>query len=258
MSGFSADWLALREPADASARSLPLVRLVAAALAGRRVVRAVDLGAGTGSNVRFLGRHLGTEQEWLLVDDDRSLLAKVPPGVRTCAADLAQVSADWFRDRDLVTASALLDLVSLEWLAGVVDHCATARAVALFALNYDGRVAWSPRDEDDDPVTRLVNAHQRTDKGFGPALGPEAGQRTAALFHARGYAVSVVRSDWMLPPDRAALQRELIDGWARAAIEMDPTMAARVAAWRARRHALVDGGTSGLIVGHEDVAAIPG
>jgi hypothetical protein len=50
---FSAGWLAVREAADQRARSGSLARAsLAAAGAGRRPVSAIDLGGGTGANVR--------------------------------------------------------------------------------------------------------------------------------------------------------------------------------------------------------------
>ena len=52
--------------------------------------------------------------------------------------------------------------------------CAASGAAALFALSYDGRIDCSPEDPDDAAIVALVNEHQRTDKGFGPALGPDA------------------------------------------------------------------------------------
>ena len=256
MSGFSPEWLALREPADAAARSLELTRQIAGVCAAHDVVRVLDLGAGTGSNARFLGARLGGRQEWLLIDNDADLLTRA--GRPSCVADLNELSPEWFTDRHLVTASALLDLVSEAWLHQLVDQCARARANTLFVLNYDGRITYSPADDEDEAVRSLVNEHQRRDKGFGPALGPESPARADALLRERGYQVSRARSDWLVGADQQALQQELIAGWARAAAEQAPSRAARIDAWRARRAAHVGAGTSRLLVGHEDVAAIPG
>ena len=83
-SGFSAAWLALREPHDAAARAAELVGLLRTRSsddAQRRRRRArcratiVDLGAGSGANLRWLAPRLGGEQAWLLVDHDAALLA---------------------------------------------------------------------------------------------------------------------------------------------------------------------------------------
>ena len=79
MTGFSADWLALREPADRRSRSASV--LAATRLwADRRAtpgcaLRVVDLGAGTGGNLRCLAPHLAAPQAWTLIDDDLRLLA---------------------------------------------------------------------------------------------------------------------------------------------------------------------------------------
>ena len=75
MSGFSAEWLALREPADHASRN----RSVAGGLAGyfgnRDSVVVVDLGCGTGSNLRATSQLLPDRQSWTLVDYDLDLLA---------------------------------------------------------------------------------------------------------------------------------------------------------------------------------------
>jgi hypothetical protein len=261
VSGFSAEWLTLREPADAGARSRAVTDFVAAWLQTHRStpLRLVDLGSGSGSNVRYLSPRLPETQEWLLVDDDRALLqiaAALSGQVRTQLADLRILDTSLFDGRDLVTASALLDLVSEEWLRTLVTGCRDARAAALFALNYDGRLTCSPRDEDDQIVRQLVNAHQRRDKGFGPALGPEAGARVAQLLRGAGYDVRSAKSDWDLGARQGELQRQLISGWARAAAEQSPADASRIGRWEIRRLAYVTAGTSKLIVGHDDVAGL--
>lgn len=225
-------------------------------------MRVVDLGSGSGSNARFLAPRLGAGQQWLLVDHDPALLAvasgSVPVPADTRLHDLHALTADLFAGRALVTASALLDLVSEPWLATLAGLCRAAGAHVLFVLNYDGRIECDPRDPDDDRVRDLVNTHQRGDKGFGPALGPDSGARAEALLAEVGYAVVRERSDWVLGPDEAELQRQLIAGWAHAADEIAPAESARIAAWAQRRLALVDQGRSRLVVGHDDVAGVIG
>ena len=62
MSGFSPEWLALREPADTRARDPGLLGALAASLAGRDSVEVVDLGCGTGANIRAIAPELGATQ----------------------------------------------------------------------------------------------------------------------------------------------------------------------------------------------------
>jgi hypothetical protein len=164
--------------------------------------------------------------------------------------------AGLFLGAALVTASALLDLVSAEWLAKLVLRCRAADAPVLFALTYDGRIECRPQDQDDEEIRRLVNAHQRRDKGFGPALGPEAAAKAVAMLTAAGYTTKQERSDWELRPDARDLQRELVNGWAIAALEMAPEKQAIIESWRSRRLAHIDAGRSRMLVGHVDVAGI--
>ena len=260
MSGFSADWLALREPADHAARSVRLTQAVAEATRDDRVTCILDLAAGTGSNLRYLMTRFvdpRVRPSWLLVDHDPALLARVPKAadVETRCMDLSRLDDREMLDRcSLVTASALLDLVSERWLQALASQCAVRGAAVLFALSYDGRIVCSPSDPDDGAIVALVNEHQRTDKGFGPALGPDATACAERCFTNHGYHVERERSDWALTPASAELQRQLIEGWASAAAEIAPSQAATIEGWRRRRLAHVAAHRSELAVGHEDLA----
>lgn len=265
MADFTAEWLALREPADHRARSARLAREIARQLMGRPPLHIVDLGAGTGSNLRYLTPRLPPVQHWRLVDRDRALLARIRKptmwaivaSVHVQPRDLAdlEANADLFRGASLVTASALLDLVSAAWIDALADRCRSSRAASLFALTYDGRIACTPAERDDEMVRDLVNRHQRTDKGFGPALGPEAAQTAQRAFASRGFTVERERSDWTLDGGDAELQCRLIDGWAAAAVEMQPAEATAIEAWRRRRLEHAAATRSTIVVGHEDLAA---
>ena len=262
MSSFSAAWLALREPVDSRARSTRITRAIADALPRDRPIDVLDLGAGSGSNARYLAEYFRSPQNWLLVDRDAALLdAALKPrvaGITTRVADLSTIAthADLFAGRDLVTASALLDLVSDDWLRVVVSRCREAGAAVLFALSYDGRIACSPTDPEDEAIRDLVNRHQRTDKGFGPALGPDAAGRASEHLETQGYRVLRDPSDWVLGSETSDLQSQLIDGWAGAAKEMAPDDTEAIMAWRDRRLAHVLQGRSHVVVGHEDLAAL--
>ena len=263
--GFSADWLALREPCDAAARSPVLAERLRAWCHGRGPLRVLDLGAGTGANLRWTAPLLGGGQAWTLVELDPALiaageplLAAAEPAWRYRRLDLARdLEALADEPADLFTASALLDLVGEPWLAWLVRLRAAAGAALYLALSYDGRILWDPVDEDDATVAALVNRHQRTDKGFGPALGPEAvlGLRRA-LADAPGELL-IERADWRLGPADGVLQAALLAGWAEAATAIAPEHQAPVAAWAERRGRLIAESGSRLVVGHLDVLFLP-
>jgi hypothetical protein len=279
-------WLALREPADAAARSTELTRAIVEATAHHSELKLVDLGAGTGSNLRFLTSHFQAPQRWLLVDRDPVLLAEavdrtsewaVARGYRVstvgddvairgpwlecridrCCLDLGRLdNLGIFAGRHLVTASALLDLVSESWLSALAGGCRESGAAALFTLTYNGRSRCSPAEPEDDAIRELMNRHQKNnDKGFGRAAGPEAAECAARCFTALGYHVRRESSDWVLSPDMSMLQRQLIEGWAEAALEIAPDQSTMIEGWLARRLTHVDANRSRVIVSHEDLAA---
>ena len=263
---FEADWLALREPVDHRSRAGSLVSRLVAGYGDKGLLRILDLGAGTGSNMRYLCPRLPVGQEWTLADHDPSLLdAATPPApsaaVERIQVDLAELSALDLTQTDLVTGSALLDLVSERWMEHLVDDCSRAGCQVLFALSYDGSVQWTVpgngQDADDGLVLRLVNRHQLGDKGFGDALGPLAGTVADGLFKRAGYRTWTVPSPWRLTRHDVDLVRALVIGWESAAVSVDPGAADRVRAWAERRRHTVSADRFELRVGHVDLLAIP-
>lgn len=284
MTGFSSEWLALREPADHRARDAALVDALAAALAKRpagiRDVAVVDLGCGTGSNLRALAPHLGRSQTWTLFDNDPALLASARTALaawadrsETQGATLllekdgrqiraAFAAADLSVDPagivapvpDLVTAAALFDLVSEAWLERFADAVATAGAIFYTALTYDGTETWSPPHPADAAMQAAFVAHQAGNKGFGAALGPSATSALAKAFGLRGYAVRTAASPWRLGAADRDLIARLKDGKAGAAAETGLVAADVAAAWATARG---EPETS-AVIGHADLWAEPG
>lgn len=265
MSGFSADWLALREPLDNGARNREVLEAVAAAFAGRASFSVVDLGSGTGSTVRALLTHLPAPQRWTLVDNDPVLLAEayamerpIDVSVETVQFDLGDDIAPLLDEAtDLVTASALIDLVSEPWLANCAAACAARRLPVYMALSYDGRAALEPADPFDQDVIAAVNTHQRGNKGFGPALGPRAAAFAIRIFQTFGYSVVQGPSDWVATPADVAFQQELLNGWVQAAREIGSLPDGALDGWSARRSAAIAAGRLSLRVGHVDFFALP-
>jgi SAM-dependent methyltransferase len=265
MSGFSADWLALREPYDARARNRDVLDSVATAAAAGDAVAVVDLACGIGSTLRAVAPRLPPRQDWRLVDNDLSLLARAAAGKAIPGIAVTRIPVDLARDLEaaldgrvsLVTASALLDLVSAEWLDRLVIEVAARHLPFYAALNYDGRVSFDPADPLDAAVIAAVNLHQQTDKGFGPALGPGAAEAAIKRFQAADYAVVHGRSDWHLLPRDHGIQRDMLAGWAGAAREIGAVSLPDAAAWLTRRRDLLAAGRSTIEVGHVDIFARP-
>jgi hypothetical protein len=260
---FSARWLALREPYDQAARNPTVLDAVRKAFAGFPAVRVSDLGCGTGSTMRAVAPVLPERQDWRLLDNDAALLEAAhdaaPPMCEVTtvlvdlAADLGRALGD---DTDLVTTSALLDLVSVQWLERLTAMLAISGRPLYAALSYDGRVSLMPACRNDDTVIAAVNRHQLTDKGFGPALGPQAATTAPDCLRRRGFAIQEGRSDWSFGPSDRDIQLEMLAGWAGAAAQMEiaPDV---LDDWLAERRAHVEAVRSHMRVGHIDFFAAP-
>ena len=282
MSRFHGAWLRLREPLDAVSRRHDIIETLAQVMP-QRPIRVTDLATGTAANLRYLSPRLGGAQTWCLIDHDQALLDAIPARLaewardhgaeirdtgeellidgpdlqcrvrRVCADLAASLQAIDLPQRSLVSAAALLDLVSDAWLQALAQRCLSARATVLFALTYDGRMSFEPRDPQDETVIKLVNWHQLRDKGFGPALGPTAGSRTVEVFERLGYVIASARSDWCVEPQDVALQEALLGGWLTAAVEVAPEQSSALEDWAERRRRHVTRGRSTLTVGHVDI-----
>ncbi|MEU4693050.1 class I SAM-dependent methyltransferase [Actinoplanes sp. NPDC023714] len=248
---FSPDWLALREPADAEARDAGLLRELPA---GVRVIR--DLGCGTGSMGRWLAPRLPMPQHWIMTDRDPALLKLAADGmppqvtVGTHLRDVTELTAGDLEGADLVTCSALLDVLTAEEVEGLVAVCAEARVSALFTLSVTGEVRFAPEDPLDREVEAAFNEHQRRETGGRRLLGPDAPAFAVAAFEKAGARVLAAQSAWRLGPARPELTAEWLRGWTGAAAEQRPDLP--VEDYRERRLATVPE----VSVGHQDVLAI--
>jgi hypothetical protein len=265
MSGFSLEWLTLREDYDMRARNPVVLGAAISELKSKSAVRLVDLACGTGSTLRFLSPRLPARQHWDLVDNDPRLLNAV------CASNFASdvgrnaVQLDLNSDletalkppSDLITTSALLDLVSGAWLDRFAHHAAARATPVYAAVTYDGRVEFSPVDPTDAVIIEAVNAHQRTDKGFGPALGPVAAAAAIDSFGSLGYSIVQGKSDWVIGTTDRNIQIELLNGWAGAAREMKSLPGRKIDGWLTRRLRALDERASTMRVGHVDFFATP-
>ena len=249
MSGFSPEWLALREQADHRARATSLTEKLAHDFSARGKIRIMDLGCGTGSNLRALAPALGQEQDWILVDEDSHLLARATTVLRDWADyaeghqsnlslyygeqiihvrfvthDLSEGLGPLLKNPcDLVTASALCDLVSPDWITGLARDLAAHKIPFFTVLSYDGRMQWFPPHERDESVREAFNAHQISDKGFGPASGPHATELLCDAFRQCAYHVETADSPWIINrADEEVLLQALGEGIAEAAQAIKP------------------------------------
>ena len=254
-----AAWLALREPADAAARSTELAdeladELMALLPEGGLVIH--DLGCGTGAMGRWLAPRLPGPQRWILHDRDTELLDLVEmraAEVETRTGDITQLDPAALADADLITASALLDMMTAGELRRFVRVCGGARCPMLITLSVVGRVVLRPEEPLDAVVEAAFNAHQRREMARGRLLGPDAVHAAVRAFTGLGRTVVVRPSPWSLGPDEAELAAEWFVGWLGAAVEQQPALAALLVPYARRRLAAAAEGSLSVTVHHQDL-----
>lgn len=282
MTGFSPDWLALREGVDHRSRARALERRLVEALAAKNALRIVDLGSGTGSNLRALAPLLAPEQHWTLVDHDPVLLEEAALALARWA-EAAETTGDAlvlhkgnkrirvdFRLHDLagavedavvpgcdlLTASALYDLTSALWMGRLARAVAGVGAAFYAVLTYDGRDSFSPAHPLDGAMVEAFARHMQRDKGFGVATGPMAADVLAGSLRQVGYTVERGDSPWVLVAEDATLTRALCTGMAAAVGETNTFAPAALADWLRFRMDEAVAGDARMETGHTDILAI--
>lgn len=276
MSGFSPEWLRLREAADRRARNRDIESVVQARFAQRDAVTVVDLGCGTGSNVRAIASLLPNVQSWTLVDNDAALLDEARKEL-TAWADHAEAKGGELHltkshatlsvtfkclniasdlegalpaGTALVTASALFDLTSEDFIRAFARRCADIKAAMYAVLTYNGIQRWEPHRPADNQMSGAFHRHQLRDKGFGASAGPMAASLLADQFKLGGFLVQEGDSTWRLSRNDRTLLEELVRGHAMAVSETGLVDAKTIEAW-------VKVTRSAALVGHTDTFAVP-
>jgi hypothetical protein len=266
----SRGWLALREPADAAARAPDLAERLAPQGAGPEPWLIHDLGGGTGSMGRWLAPRLPGPQHWVVHDRDADLLALAAadrPGpaadgagvsIEPRRSDITRLRSDDLAGATLITASALLDMLTGDELTGLIAVCAVAGCPVFLTLSVVGRASLVPEDPLDVHVGAAFNDHQRRATERGRLLGPDAVSFAVKEFGRLGREVLVRPSPWQLGASHAALAAEWFEGWVGAACEQRPELAPETDSYTRRRLEQARDGRLTVIVEHADLLALPG
>ena len=258
---FSAQWLALREPYDMRARNVAVLDALAAAFRDRESIAIVDLACGAGASLRALAPRLPPRLSWRLGDNDLGILARTPALAAPPRITVQARAIDLARDLelaldgplDLITCSALLDLLSADELDRLVRSCASARCPVLITLTVTGAVRLSPRHPLDELVAAAFNGHQRRTTGGRRLLGPDAADTARRMFTELGCDVVGHASPWRLGPARRQLTYAWFAGWLAAACEQDSHLATATRSYARVRLAGASAGRLQALVQHRDL-----
>lgn len=280
MGKFSAHWLSLREPIDHASRNRDVESAMVhdmrtRASAEKRHLRLLDLGCGSGSNLRAIAPLLGVDQHWTLVDYDSDLLLHARTQLCDWADEIVHqtnnelvfyyqgmqidvqfeihdlnqsIESVLDRDVDLVTAAALFDLVSASWLSRFCRHL---RSPFYTVLTFNGQMAWEPAHALDTLVVRAFGQHQAGDKGLGgSALGPRASDDLIDALAKAGWQVGVADSPWRVTQTDSDFYSLLMQGISAAAQETGLVSPSQAQAWLSYH-----GDSRCCTIGHTDLYA---
>ncbi len=277
MSGFTPEWLSLREQVDCRSRNATLLVALRKRFASAGRTTVCELGAGAGSLLRALAPLLAERQEWRLIDADPDNLAAATSSLSAWAdraeragedlhlqaggkeivvrfeqRDLSDETDGLLEGADLVAASALFDLAGPAWIGRLARALASKRTCFYTSLTYSGGFQAHPPQPLDRAVTLAFGAHQRVDKGLGGvAAGPTAHDLLAAALRAEGAEVQDGESDWHLTREDSGLIDRMVGDYAAVALETDFLPAASIEAWRQTHLA----NCKQLSIGHRDLFA---
>lgn len=264
MSGFDKDWLGLREPIDQAARSPMLISKLSRHLTAVKGPPALlDIGCGTGSTWRSLHEALPEDIDWRLLDYDPELLAEAErqigaqQRVKFHRHDLNDIDGLPLQGVAVVTASAFFDLCSESFCRRFVARLRDVRCGLYAALTYDGHMQWSEPHPLDRTVVEDFNLHQRSDKGLGAALGPDATAMLRSLFGETGFRVEVAESPWLMGQGHAPMQEAFLRGFVRPLTEIGRLSTAEIEEWLSYRIDAIAKPGSSCVVGHLDLIALP-
>ena len=278
MTEFSSEWLLLREAADHKDRNTQLQSQVAHWAQEKfsgRTMRLMDLGCGTGSNLRALAPLMPQQQHWTLVDYDAKLLLTARQRLMAWADSftergdalliqkqgkslevifaqknlMTELSQLMETPPDLMTAAAFFDLVSVAWLG---QFCQLLRCPLYAVLTYNGQEVWTPSSAHDALFLDAFHQHQRSDKGFGVAAGPAATDALVDALEKQGFLCEKGASPWRLTLEDHALMQALASGAAGAVKETAQLTPTQLEVWTQTRKMATH-----CQIGHWDVFALP-
>ena len=265
-----------------------------------RPLVAIDVGAGTGNSMRWFDARLterlrGRRVQWVLVDADEAALEvaadRFGTAVHTVAApisSLPDIAAEALAEASsaagdagpgadagtastvspppcelLITGSALLDVLTRDDTAAIVDTLHRFSGLGIFLLSIAGQWHLSPPHPDDEVIDEAFGRHQRRESRLGTQAAPVLEAEACGI----GARVETSAAPWHLeaPRDSEFLTRFLTER-VDAAIEEDPGLREAGRSWLKERlnrgearsdgkSGRADGQAAGLrvVVDHTDV-----
>ncbi|MDC0232982.1 class I SAM-dependent methyltransferase [Pelagibacteraceae bacterium] len=206
MHKFENSWLFQREKIDNLSKNIFIIKKINSVLKNYDKIRIIDLGTGTGSNFRYLSKKIKFKnQSWTLMDLSKSSLKEAK---KTIVANIKikkiifkhddiikNIQQYNFKYYDLVTGSAFLDIMPVDWFKKFYTQNKNTKLV-YFSINYDGYFKFYPKHKLDRRVLQLFNNDQKSKKNNKTrAVGPHCSNIINSFF-SKTHKCYLFKSNW--------------------------------------------------------------
>lgn len=227
------EWLNLRYDADCQSRNQRVQEQVLGQLK-EDTIRILDIGAGTGSNIRYLLTKLtNPKQQWILLDQEEDLLQNVKHhlailadlqhqsdakfafhyegreiSVEFLVGDLFSSKVEaYMKSSDLIVANAFFDLLSKSQLSSFMSMLKANEQLLLATINYTGTTFSVHHSKQDDIWIERYHQHMKRPSLSGSSTGPDCINEMTRIIQDHGLRYVAGPSDWVLD-----LKEPLIQG----------------------------------------------
>ena len=155
----------------------------------------------------------------------------------------------------VISYSAALDIMSRSSIDSALKRI-KKNNILYFSLCFNGQVRWTPTNAFDKYILTFFNNHQRSDKGFGKALGYKSIEFIRQKADKLNLNVTIKDSPWIiknkLDKDKVFMKRYLID-IKKSLFHMEGIDRDILRKWYQDKKSEIDNKNIQLFVGHNDI-----
>ena len=281
---FSKSWINMRVDYDNISRSTVLVDHINK-LSQEHDIDLIDLYCGSGN---FLIWSLDKNilfNNCILVDHDIKLLKSIKSNLRTHLRPMYSIQSntnnldllikknneilstisikkndcDSYRCSSekyhVISYSAALDIMPKPSIASALKRI-KKNNILYFSLCFNGKVRWTPTNTFDRYILTFFNNHQRSDKGFGKALGYKSIEFIKQKAGKLNLNITVKDSPWIIKnkfdKDKVFMKRYLLD-IKKSLFHMEGIDKDILRKWYQDKKSQIDNKKIQLYVGHNDI-----
>ncbi len=232
-------WLDERYQYDVDARNKSVEQFCLEHFSNLTKIQIVDVGSGTGSNFINLSGKLKQNQHWTFLEQDESLilhsLERIKKEFNQRGFTITQKNDELhlqnisqeitiqtvngslldinrlidLNNTDLITASAIFDLFSIEQFKFFSDQVHREKVSVLSTLNYTS-MRFEPSLDSDKQFIDLYNAHMKRKQSFGVGMGSDCYDVMNSYYDANEIAIVNGNSIWCLEENAKSLHAFLL------------------------------------------------